>query len=260
MNPIREEPCRVHKGRGDLEVCVGEGDVTLLVEGLPAAIVWPAHLEEGLYDFVRAHDTAAVTDRLPALPLHPDAHLDPDASLQDQLAPLLELLVDGLYQASVISLGPAAPLPPTGDEAVPDPAEARGQYMNWAGLHEVQTRDRLLLGTTPRELLSPDRIDARVRQVQRGGRPLVVLLTAPEAPAAFIVHGHDAMEAYHRTGQSPMAVLLDYQTPRFLSEEEGARVMQTAFARCGEIAAAHYVTMRTARRELERAALVPSPR
>jgi hypothetical protein len=238
------ETIHVRDASGDLEICVGDGDVALLVEGQPCALVWPASNEQLEHFYVRAYDTSAIADRLRDLRAFVDG-IDLHQPLRAQIGPLLHCLVDGRYTVELLRpLGLEHEAPVPGQQR---PKRGVGRWMDWAGLHRVSSNDPLLLGSVPHELLDVRRVEELEDRIGAGARPIIVLLTLVEPDVTFLVAGHEVMEAYQRCGVSPCALLITYETPRWLSVDDGIRLLGQAYQRCSDLASAHFRSVRGVR-------------
>lgn len=222
-------------GTGDLEICAGDGDVALLVEGQPCAVVWPASADEPEHFYVRAFDTSVIADRLRDLPAFVEG-IDADLPLGLQVEPLLRCLVDGRYTLEVlrlVNLDHEEPGPVT-------PRRAMGRWMEWAGLHRIASDEPILVGSVPNELLDLRQIAHLQRRIEGGERPVVAMLTLPSYDVTFVIAGHEVMEAYQRSGVPPAALLITYETPRWLSVDDGIRMLGQAYQRCADLASVHF--------------------
>lgn len=238
------EVLHIRDATGDLEICAGEGDVALLVEGLPCALVWPASHDQPEHFYVRAFDTSVIADRLRDMRILVDG-VDLDVPLRLQIEPLTRCLVDGRYTVELLR--------PLGlEHEEPQPAHVRnkrgvGRWMDWAGLHRVSSNEPLLLGSVPHELIDAHRTAALRERILAGARPVVVMLTLTDQDVTFLVAGHEVMEAYQTLGLPPRALLITYETPRWLSVDDGIRMLGQAYQRCADLASAHFRAVRGTR-------------
>lgn len=229
-------------GARTLEFCVGERDSALLVEEQPVAVVWDVAHDSAHQYFVRAYDTASVDEKLRRHRELLTETVDPHLPLQDQFRPILQLFPSGNY---TLIFEPGMDLD---DDPLPsqDVKElwSSWRFMDWAGLHHVAAGEGLLLGSRPREFLDARRIRFYEDQIRDGARPIVVMAGALDSDTAFIVDGHHKMEAYRRLRKSPGALFILAEEPRFMTVDEGCDLIAEAYARCAEIAAAHYRAVR----------------
>lgn len=231
----------VQHGLGLLEIVQGDEDCALLIDGMPVAMVWDAALESPTNYFVRAYDSEPLGEHLARhAPLEiPDPN-DVEAVFDGALRPLLHALANGDYRVLLeSSLGLTVP------EQRDSKHDSAWRFMAWAGLHETPADGGLLLGTRPRELLSPERIADFEQHIRSGARPPVVLLGSTRTPVAFIVDGHHKLEAYRSMSVPPAAIVILAETPRQISIEEGCTLLEEAYKRCGDIASAHYRAVRS---------------
>jgi hypothetical protein len=238
----RFEAIVVRDSAGDVEVCSGDGDVVLLVDNQPVTIAWPPDRTTQTRLFFRAFDASDLAARLAGMALCTDG-VDPSLPLAVQLKPLLRLLVDGTYDAHLEEMSGME-----GDDPGVDEPCQPFTYLEWAGLHRVETDVCLLLGSIPRSLLDPIAIRDVAMRIRAGYRPAIVTLTCAGAAAAFLLHGHVAMEAYQQVGVAPTTLTLTYRTPRRLSVDEATETLRHAIEHFGDIAAAHFQTARDATR------------
>jgi hypothetical protein len=243
MARTRTEALVVTDGLGDVEICAGDGDVVLLVDDQPVTLTWPAHHPHRNRLFFRGFDASELATRLAGMALCTDG-VDPNLPLAVQLRPLLRLLVDGVYDAHLDEERGVE----FGEVTLDEPAQPYS-YLEWAGLHQIDAEEALLLGSIPRSLLDPIAIRDVVGRIRSGRRPAVIGMTCPTANATFLLHGHVAMEAYMQVGVAPTMLVLSYRTPRRLQAEEAAVLLRRATTHFGEVLAAHYQAARdTARR------------
>ncbi len=236
---MRVETIRMSGGEGHLELCNSEGETALLVDGLPAALVWTNAGDQGPCTVLRAHDTAHLEeDGIDAGP--PVRTILPEVSLMEQVEPLLALYADGLYEVAYEDHVEMF------DEDDPQEPQAPEPFLNWVGLKSMEADGGLLLGTRPRDLLDPAMVDSLHRRLQLGIRPPVVITRALHSPVAFILDGHHLMEAYQRLGQPVPVLTITSLQPRQLSPEEGCELIRLAYAQIADITAAHYRASRLA--------------
>lgn len=217
----------VQNGLDVLQLCVGDHDSALLVDGLPSALVWDLPSHPSSYFLLRAYDTSHVEDVLHGLPAF-DIGLAADEPLSAQLMPLLRLFSNGVYEVAVLPRLDMAP--PTPEVPAPGTAKLR----SWIGLKELPTADAPLVGTVPKDRLDQARIDTLAARIRQGAWPTVVFASSDAAHAAFIVYGHHALEAYRAVGVAPSAVCITAEDPHYLSVQEGCALVRIAFDRCAE--------------------------
>ncbi len=233
---MRDEPLDasldIPNGPAVLEVCIGEHDSSLLVDGQPSVIVWEVPSRADTHYVLRAFDTLSIELELADLTALRRG-LAAGRPLAEQLGPLLRLFGGGRYRVVVLpEMGMTQP------EGEPNaPTKGTSTLEEWLGLHEVPTADAPLVGTIPREMLDDQRIDEMAGDIRAGSRPLVVFATAEDANAAFLVHGHHALEAYRLAGRAPAALCLVRGNPRRLSMEESVALTRSAFDRCTRLGA-----------------------
>lgn len=204
------------------------------MDELPVAMVWTRQGDVRDRWFVRAHDLGLMEEELNL----PDTLSG--EPLPTLLRDVLAMMPDGRYR---LGLQPAPDLDP--DQPAPDDRDrSGGEVLAWAGLHEVRSEDPLLLGTVPRDLLDRAEIRSLSARINRGARPPVVLVEAPEQGVSFIVAGHTALEAYRRMAMEPVLLTIEPLDPDPLSEDDGTTLLTAAFARCGEVVAAQWRALR----------------
>lgn len=230
----REEEFLVRAGDGDIEVCNSEGDPCLLVEGLPAVLVWPGSALTPERWVLRARDVADLSERLGALPAC-DHHFDAEIPATTQLAPLLRALVNGRYS---LAHEPAADVQRDASVARQRAAHT-GHLMEWIGLHRVPGADALMLGCVPRAYADPSRVHRIRQRIARGQRPVVVLLTTEHADVTFVIAGHEALEAYALSDMAPALAVLTSLTPRRVTAAQHAALTADAVAWCATLTEAH---------------------
>ena len=134
------------------------------------------------------------------------------------LREVLAMMPDGRYRLGMQASPDLDPDQPATDDA----ERSSGEVLAWTGLHRVRSDDPLLLGTVPRDLLDRAQIRALSARINRGARPPVVLVEAPEQGVSFIVAGHTALEAYRRVAMEPVLLTIEPLDPDPLSEDAGA--------------------------------------
>lgn len=218
----------VRGGTGQLSLRHGRLDTALLLDGEPVALVWEGQGQGRT--FVRAQDLGALEDTQPL------RHVAPEARLSATLRPILALLPDGPYHLELLASPDVEPDEPD-EDARP---HASGRFVDWAGLHEIEDGEPLLIGTVPRDLLDPARIRDLTGWIREGGRPGVVVLDCEGDDVGFIVAGHAALEAYRQADRQPTLLRITTLEPAPLTLQEGADLLTRAYEHIGQIVAAHY--------------------
>ncbi len=224
----------VRGGLGRLRLHVHGVDAAMVMDELPVAMVWMRQGDATDRWFVRAHDLGAIEDELDL----PDTQSgEPLANL---LRDVLAMMPDGRYRLGLQASSDLDPDQPTAD----DPSRSSGELLTWTGLHRVRTDDPLLLGTVPRDLLDRAEIRSLSARINRGARPPVVVVEAPEQGVSFIIAGHTALEAYRRVAMEPVLLTIEPLDPDPLSEDDGTALLNAAFARCGDVVVAEWRALR----------------
>jgi hypothetical protein len=224
----------VRGGLGRLRLHVHGADAAVVMDEQPVAMVWMRQGDASDRWFVRAHDLGAMEDELTL----PDT--GSGEPLPTLLREVLAMMPDGRYRLGMQASPDLDPDQPATDDA----ERSSGEVLAWTGLHRVRSDDPLLLGTVPRDLLDRAQIRALSARINRGARPPVVLVEAPEQGVSFIVAGHTALEAYRRVAMEPVLLTIEPLDPDPLSEDAGAALLNAAFARCGDVVAAEWRAMR----------------
>ncbi|RYX85620.1 hypothetical protein EON83_04580 [bacterium] len=146
-----------------------------------------------------------------------------ETPLSEQIAPLLHLLPNGSYRLSLEDSIHQGMLDWDGwqwqDEA--RMVSVKGYYPDWYDYEP----EGMFVATQSDSLLSDDRINFYLGEIENGARPALIVLGVKNHHASFILDGHHKLMAYYCCGIKPRFLRIEFAHEKKWSAQEAREVL-----------------------------------